>query len=270
MSSSPTGTAAAPSTDAVEIRVSRRGSGPPTIVLPGIFGIDGRSEAFDALADASTVIVTTHPGFGDSPRPAWCDSIDDLVLAYLDLVEREELTDVTLVGCCIGGWIAAEIAVLRPAWLSRLILVDSLGLRAGGTEDRDFADIFAMTLAEIRALAFVDQGLAETHLGTEGRPVEEVLEIARNQEATAVYGWQPYLHNPKLHRRLGRVRVPTLVVWGERDGIAQPRVGRALAEAIPGARFASIPGAGHLPHLEQPSAFTRLVRDFSGRVEPRD
>jgi pimeloyl-ACP methyl ester carboxylesterase len=232
------------------------------LVLPGIFGFDGQSEAFDSLAENYTVIVATHPGFDGTTRPSWCDSVNDLLYAYLDLIEREGMEDITLVGCSLGGWIALELAVLQPSWLSRLVLVDSVGLRVGDVDERDFADIFALTIEDVRALAFADPRLGERYLGTVDRPTGEVVAIARNQEATAAYGWKPYLHNPKLGRRLHRVRVPTFVVWGERDGIAEPRVGRGLTDAIPSARLERIAGAGHLPHIERPAEFTRAVRAF--------
>jgi pimeloyl-ACP methyl ester carboxylesterase len=70
------------------------------------------------------------------------------------------------------------------------------------------------------------------------------------------------MHNPKLKLRLGRINIPTLVLWGAGDGIVRPSYGRAYAEAIPKARFKLIEKAGHLPHIEQPAVFMREVRRF--------
>ncbi len=78
----------------------------------------------------------------------------------------------------------------------------------------------------------------------------DLVTIARNREATARFGWSPYMHDPKLKGRLHRIRVPTLVLWGASDRIASPEYGRAYAAAIPGARFGRIERAGHFPHLE--------------------
>ena len=78
----------------------------------------------------------------------------------------------------------------------------------------------------------------------------------------AYFGWQPYLHNPALKRWLRRIRVPTLVVWGEADRWVSPDYGRRYADLIPGARFALIERAGHYPHIEQPSAFVNAVMPF--------
>ena len=90
----------------------------------------------------------------------------------------------------------------------------------------------------------------------------ELTIIARNNESFARFCWDPYMHNPKLKRFLHRVRVPTLFVWGEDDGIVTPDYGRAYARLIPGAEFAIVGGAGHYPHLEQPAEFMSLVRRF--------
>jgi pimeloyl-ACP methyl ester carboxylesterase len=72
------------------------------------------------------------------------------------------------------------------------------------------------------------------------------------------------MHNPKLKRRLHRIKVPTLLIWGENDGIVRPAYGKAYADLIPGATLKTISGAGHYPHLEQPQIFMKHVSDFLG------
>ncbi|WP_404814241.1 alpha/beta fold hydrolase [Kitasatospora fiedleri] len=67
-------------------------------------------------------------------------------------------------------------------------------------------------------------------------------------------GRRPLHARPRLRERLRDVRVPVLVLWGESDRVATPGYGAAYARAFPAARFAVVPGAGHLPHLEQPEA----------------
>src|SRR5207249_10338492 len=90
----------------------------------------------------------------------------------------------------------------------------------------------------------------------------DVRVVARNREATARYGWSPYLHNPKLKGRLHRVRIPTLFLWGTADRVLSESYGRAYCEAIPGARFDIIERAGHFPHIEQPDEFARRTLAF--------
>jgi pimeloyl-ACP methyl ester carboxylesterase len=92
----------------------------------------------------------------------------------------------------------------------------------------------------------------------------DVRVIARNREATARYGWSPYMYDPKLRGRLHRIRVPTLFLWGTADRILSEAYGRAYCAAIPRARFETIARAGHFPHVEQPDEFARSVLAFIG------
>jgi pimeloyl-ACP methyl ester carboxylesterase len=93
-------------------------------------------------------------------------------------------------------------------------------------------------------------------------PEEDVVTLLRNRQATALLTWKPFMHNPKLLQRLGRINVPTLVVWGDSDRIVTPEYGRKYAAAIPDARFEVVDRAGHYPYLEQPEAFDAVVLPF--------
>jgi len=91
---------------------------------------------------------------------------------------------------------------------------------------------------------------------------EEAASIARDRAATALYGWRPYMHNPGLLQWLHRVRVPTLVVWGEKDGIVGPGYGEKLCLSLPDARFELIRQAGHYPQIERPDEVADAVERF--------
>ena len=92
---------------------------------------------------------------------------------------------------------------------------------------------------------------------------DEARAIACDREATVLYGWKPYMHDPALVHWLHRVMAPTLVLWGEADDITPPAYGERLATAIPGARFASISTAGHYPQIEQPNAVADVIERFA-------
>jgi pimeloyl-ACP methyl ester carboxylesterase len=79
---------------------------------------------------------------------------------------------------------------------------------------------------------------------------------ARNRASLAIYAVTA-MAAPGLAGRLADIKVPTLVVWGEADRIADPDYGRAYAAAIPGARFLLLTGTGHLPQIETPSSCAR-------------
>lgn len=91
---------------------------------------------------------------------------------------------------------------------------------------------------------------------------EELLEVLRDRQTVLMLGWRPFMHNPKLRRRLARIKVPTLVVWGESDRVVTPEYGRAYHQAISDSKFSLIPRAGHYPHIEQPGEFVSAVKEF--------
>jgi pimeloyl-ACP methyl ester carboxylesterase len=91
----------------------------------------------------------------------------------------------------------------------------------------------------------------------------EALLIARDREATALYGWKPYMHNPALVHWLHRITRPTLVLWGDEDDVAAPAYGERLAAALPNARFELVTGAGHFPQIEQPDAIAAAIERFA-------
>ena len=67
-----------------------------------------------------------------------------------------------------------------------------------------------------------------------------------------------------VRERLGEVRAPALAIVGEHDLMTPPKRVAQLAEGIPGAELVTVPGAGHLPMVEQPRAVTRALADFVG------
>ena len=91
---------------------------------------------------------------------------------------------------------------------------------------------------------------------------EALVTYARNREALCLYAWHPYMYNPQLPRWLGRIKVPTLLLWGESDGVVTPDYGRAYSRLIPGSQFELIDRAGHHPEIEQPEAFVERVAAF--------
>ena len=159
----------------------------------------------------------------------------------------------------MGGWLAAELAVGHSHRLRTLVLLDPAGL---WVDEAPMADLFLLPQEELTKLMWHDPSRAPA------RPPatpESMLAEARTRTTVARVAWNPYFHNPKLPGRLGRIAVPTLVLWGESDRLVTPAYGQAYAQRIPGARFQTIPQAGHYPYLEQPEAFTAAVAEFLRR-----
>lgn len=244
-----------------QLEVAEQGSGRPLLVLHGEDGPGSCAPLLQPLAALGRVILPSHPGFGHSPDSDWIDTVDDLSYLYLDLLAERDLRDVVLIGCSLGGWLAAEIAVKNTERIATLVLVSPLGIKVGGREARDIPDIFALPASEVTRLKYHDPSRADVDLASLSD--DELTVLARNREATALYAWEPYFHNPKLRRRLHRISVPTLLLWGASDRfVTSEYYGAAYREAIPGARLTMIEQAGHLPQLEQPESCVAQIRQF--------
>jgi pimeloyl-ACP methyl ester carboxylesterase len=241
----------------VALDLEERGEGRPLLFLHPGEGLEPRREWLDLLARRHRVIAPHHPGWGNSALPNWLSTVDDLAYLYLDLAAALALRDAVLVGACFGGWIAAEMAVRDTRRFAGLVLVDPLGIKVGGVSDRDIADMHALPRDEYMRRAWADPANGERDLMQ--LPETELAGIARGREAFALFGWKPYMHNPRLRRWLHRIDIPTLLLWGERDGIVSTGYGEAWRAEIPGARMEIIADAGHFPHWEQP-------RDFADRL----
>lgn len=243
-----------------DLTITRKGDGPPLLLLHGGTGPVDNAPFVSELAKDFDVIAPTHPGFAATPSPDDCDTVDDLAYMYLDLMDRLNLHDVVLMGFSIGGWVASEIAVKSTAPLSKMILVDAVGIKVGDRETRDIADVFIASPAALAPLRYHDPANAPD---PSSMSEEEQRKAAYNQQALALYGWEPYLHNPKLKGRLHRVDIPTLLIWGASDGIVKPEYGAAYRDFIPGAEMVVIDEAGHSPQIEQPEKFLEHVRNFA-------
>jgi len=243
----------------IELEVVRRGAGHPVLLLHGPQTVDPRAPFLDLLDRHAEIIAPSHPGFGHSPRPDDFDTVYDLVRLYLDVLEGLPHDAVTLLGFSFGGWLAAEIAATCAHRLRKLILVDAVGIKVGDRETRDILDVFNTSPQEVRQRSWHDTRCAPD---LDALSDDELIVRARNWDALCLYAWHPYMYNPQLRRWLGRITVPTLLLWGASDRVVTPDYGRAYAGLIPGSRFELIAEAGHHPEIEQPEAFVDHVLTF--------
>lgn len=245
----------------ISLELETRGTGRPLLFLHPGGGLQPHRPWLDLLARRYHVIAPHHPGWGNSALPAWCGTVDDLAYLYLDLIGALELRDGILVGACFGGWLAAEMMVRDTQRIACVVFADPLGIKVGGVMERDIADMHAVPRDDYMRLAWADPAKGE--IDYTQLPETELANIARGREAFATFGWKPYMHNPRLKRWLHRIDLPTLLLWGEQDGIVHRRYGEAWRAEIPGARLEVIPNAGHFPHWEQPEAFVEHLSRFA-------
>ena len=245
----------------VTLEIEEAGQGRPLLFLHPGEGLQPARPWIAALAKHHRVIAPHHPGFGNSALPDWIGTVDDLAYLYLDLAKQLGLENAVLAGADFGGWIAAEMAVRDTRRFAGLVLAAPLGIKVRGHLDRDITDMHSLPRADVLRLAWADPAKGETDFGA--LPDTELAAIARGRETLALFGWKPYMHNPRLKRWLHRIDIPTHLIWGESDGIVSTAYGEAWKAEIPGAGMEILPNAGQYPHWEQPDAFAAALTAFT-------
>lgn len=244
----------------IELEIVEEGSGAPLLFLHSGQGFDATHPFVGPFSQARRMIAPSHPGFGGSSLPDWLDRIDDIAFVYLELMDRLDLATVEIVGCSIGGWIAAELATIVPERISRLVLVGPVGVKTGPVGELDIPDIFVLGQDEVNDLLFHD---ADKYRMDPAKLSDAQLEKAvRNRESLALLTWEPYMHNPKLKHRLHRAAMPALLIRGAHDGLVSDSYLERYAALLPNARTMAIADAGHAPQIERPEQFTEAVLSF--------
>ena len=244
-----------------KVHMLKGGSGEPLLWLHGGAGSEGWLRYAQGLAEHYTVYMPSHPGYDQSERPDWVESMNDLACFYTWFIEQQGLDGVRAVGFSTGGYLAAEIAVSCGHAFSRLMLVDPLGIKP---EAGEIVDIFIISPAQILELLYHDpeQTPEYDELYPE-EPTPEQLETAeRNREMSVRLLWKPYANDPRLPQLLSRIRIPTRIVWGREDRLVPLECGQLYQKAIPGSDLVIVDNCGHQPHIEQPEEFIKLALDF--------
>ena len=238
------------------------GKGQPLLFLHAGEGPSAFTDKYlENLAHNFRVIAPWHPGFGNSTRPASFLDVHDLAYFYLDLADHLGLKNHVLAGASFGGWIALEMAVRNCNNIAALALVGPVGIKAGDRETRDYVDLFALSGPEWLATLFQDPKAWTRDFGSMSD--DELLALARSREAMAYYTWQPFMHDPQLAKWLHRIPVRTLIVRGAHDRVVRKAVHDEMHKRIPGSQLATIHGAGHYPHVEQPAAVAAAITQFT-------
>ncbi len=260
--------AAALGLEGPRITYMEAGQGPRTILCLHGIGANSGGWRFTlaALSREARVIAWNAPGYfltdnlaAEAPRP------EDYVAVALGLLDALGVEGpVLLAGSSFGSMLAACFAATHPGRVARLALLGtSRGQRWKGEAGR--AEMLAMRAASIEGGAVAMARTRSARLVAPGTP-PEVLALVRS--VVAATNPRGYLQAARCTDRVDvvedyapRIACPTLAVTGAADAVNPPELGRAIAAAIPGARFVSPPGLGHLPELEAPGATIDLLRD---------
>jgi pimeloyl-ACP methyl ester carboxylesterase len=249
--------------DQVRPRVKIAGSGAALVFLHGAAGLQW--DAFlDNLSSSFTVYAPEHPGTtpGDPDGVKPLDNLWDLVLYYYELFDRLGLKSPAVVGHSFGGMVAAELAATNPERVSKLVLLDPVGL---WRDDAPVKNWMVMAPDDLAKAAFQDPAgpVAKQVLGMPEDPSAQIdaqIQFMWSLACTGKFVWP--IPDKGLKKRLHRITAPTLVVWGRQDGLVPPVYAQEFAERIPGARVELVDRAAHMPQLEQTERVAGLVHSF--------
>lgn len=225
------------------LRYDATGHGDPIVLIHGLSG-SGRwwQRNLPALSERHRVYVLDLAGSGQGwrQRALGVRAAADLIAAWLDHLD---LRRVTLIGHSLGGHIATHVAARRPERVSHLVLACASGLLRG--------NLYRVALQLPRA-------------AVSGRVTFVPRVLADAARAGPLNLWRSTndLLRDSVQDLLPDLTARTLVIWGGRDPLVPPAIGRTLAAAIPGARYAEIPRAGHVVMVDAPAQFNALVLDF--------
>jgi pimeloyl-ACP methyl ester carboxylesterase len=203
--------------------------------------------------DRFKMILPYHPGFGESGDDPEISSMDDYVAHYVELCDAMGLRNFGLVGTSFGGYLAAAFAIAHPSLVAKLVLVCP-----GGISSPDFpmANFRETSPEELPRLFVHDLAVIESFWP------DRFAERAGRESQYAAKGFAPSsTSGPKLLRRAKRITMPTLVVWGEKDGVLPAGRAPPWGEAVPHAALRIVENAGHLL-LDESAAARDAVKDF--------
>jgi len=243
----------------VTAHVKVAGQGPALVYLHSGYGLVW-DEMLDLLARDFTVYAPEHPGTtpGDPDAVKPLDDVWDLVLYYYEMFDQLGLEAPAVVGHSFGGMVAAEIAANNPRRVSRLVLIDSLGL---WRDDTPIKNYMVMPQADLDPLLFHDTSHpARKHIFMNLEDPDSIIRVTWALGCTGKYIWP--IPDKGLRKRLHRVAAPTLLIWGQEDGLTKPIYAQEFQQLIPEARIETVAKAAHMAPLEQPQPVASLIREF--------
>ncbi len=244
------------------IKLIKGGSGAPLLILHDEMGHPGWLRWHQNLAQNHTLYIPWHPGFGESPPLDWVMNLHDLAVWYLGALDDLGLEEVDVMGFSLGGWLAAEMAVMCPQQFRRLILVSAAGVRPPEGEIYDIFQVVAK--AYIAHSLFNPSAVPEFQAICPDEPTEaQTFNWETSLEGACRLSWRPYMHYPALPHLLPRLkRLPTLIIWGRQDPIIPLSAGQLYHQSIPNSRLEVLENCGHRPEVEHPERFTAAVQGF--------
>jgi len=250
--------------DRIETDVEISGEGPPLVWLHGPWGLAPDRAFIERLALQHTVHAPRFPGTtpGDPNSVHELVGWHDLTVYYGELFDCLCLTAPIVAGHSFGALLGAEIAAASPKSVSRLLLIDPVGL---WRDDLPVKNWMVLSDKARRSALFADPDgdAAKRFFTVPSDPdarLEKLSEMVWSQACTGKFVWP--IADRGLKRRIHRISAPTLIVWGESDRIIDPDYANEFAGHIAGAHVEMIAGAGHLPHLEREDTVMKAILSY--------
>jgi pimeloyl-ACP methyl ester carboxylesterase len=236
--------------------VHTAGKGDPLVFFHGAGTIDGFDFA-EPWAERFRVIVPYHPGFGDSGDDPTFTDLHDYVMHYLELFDALQLERFNLVGLSLGGYLAAKFASEHGHRVRKLGLIAPAGMI---DPMNPILDLLAVPGEQVPPLLVSNFEVLKKRL-PEKPDLDFMGERYREASTVARLLWERP-GDPKFMRYLHRIKMPTMIVWGDEDKVIPVQQAETWRRFIPDADIKIFKGAGHLVHLERSEAVDVLGRFF--------
>ena len=216
------------------------------------------------LGRAFRVLRYDQRGHGATDAPAGRYAFELLIADALALMDALAIKKAHFGGLSMGGATALGLAQKHPERLDRVIVCDS-PCQSTPTSSQQWEE--RIVVAQKQGMeALVEPTLARWFppeaIKANPPHLDKVRQMIRTTPVNGFIGCAAALADHNYAAAVATVTRPVLFMVGEKDAAAAPM--RKLNEALPGSRYAELPGAGHISNLDQPEAFTRAVKDFLG------
>lgn len=248
------------------------GSGPVIVYLHGV--IKSQTDPLiDELSKSHRIVAPFLPGYGSSTGGSGLNSVHDAALHLDETLDHLGISNAVLVGHSLGGLLAGELAAVSPRLFSHIIFIASYGL---WSDDEPTMDFFTASPQEMSKAFYSDSSLpgainlsqSPSEEATEVDPntedgmkiIKRLVEQAKTMSSAARYLWP--IPDRGLADRMYRIRIPSLVIWGENDGIIPLSYADLFARNLPDSEKVLFPDAAHMLNEEYPQQLAHVILDF--------
>ncbi len=260
--------------DNIKLYAREAGSGKPIVMLHG-FGTSSFSfhSIMPSLAKKYHVFALDLKGFGDSPKPKdGAYSVYDQAILVSHFIKNHNLKDVILVGHSFGGGVALSLALLEPENIRAMILIDSASYRQRLPKMIRWLNIpiLGKTFFHILSPEFeTREAYNYAFFDDKKIPNESIKELSgklklKNARYAFCQTAQTMIPDDidEVSKLYNNIRVPTLILWGDKDIVIKKSIGKKLHQNLPNSVFKIVPNCGHMPHEEKPQETLQIIFSF--------